>query len=75
MSDSAAGNSEFTELWRSVSKLCDGKIQNTTKEQQMSDTTTSPVIKGDAVNDKKKITIRLNRETWVDLSVKPSLHT
>lgn len=54
MSDSAAGNSEFTELWRSVSKLCDGKIQNTTKEQQMSGTTMSPVVKGDAVNDKKK---------------------
>lgn len=44
MSESAAG--KFSELWRGVSKLCDGKTFNRATEQQMAATETSS-IKGD----------------------------
>lgn len=44
MSESAAG--KFSELWKGVSKLCDGKTFNTATEQQMAATETS-MIKGD----------------------------
>lgn len=41
MSESAAG--KFSELWRGVSKLCDGKTFNRATEQQMAATETSSI--------------------------------
>lgn len=45
MSESAAG--KFSELWKGVSKLCDGRALNRVTEQQVSATETS-AIRGDA---------------------------
>ncbi|XP_044069528.1 ewing's tumor-associated antigen 1 [Siniperca chuatsi] len=45
MSEPAAGTPEFTDLWRSVSKLCHSKIQDKKTGKQMPGTTTSPMCK------------------------------
>lgn len=50
MSESAAGNPEFTELWTSVSKLCDSKTQDKKTGQQMPGTGTSAMRKGEAAD-------------------------
>lgn len=45
----ARTHAEFTELWRTVSKLSYKKTQDTKAAKQMPDTTTTPVSKGEAV--------------------------
>uniref|UniRef100_UPI0037E9C531 ewing's tumor-associated antigen 1 homolog n=1 Tax=Semicossyphus pulcher TaxID=241346 RepID=UPI0037E9C531 len=45
MSESSASTPEFTELWRSVSKLCHSKIQDKSTGKQMPGNTTSPLRK------------------------------
>lgn len=49
MSDSAAdaGTTEFTHLWRRVSKICGSKIQNTKTEQHISTAEMSPQRNGE----------------------------
>ena len=61
MSESA-GNPEFTELWTSVSKLCDSKTQDKNTGQQMPGTATSAMRKGEAAD-------RLNAGTDLLLSM------
>ncbi|XP_070697513.1 ewing's tumor-associated antigen 1 [Pempheris klunzingeri] len=45
MSESAADSPQFTDLWRSVSKLCQSKTRDSNTGQQMPATNTSPMCK------------------------------
>lgn len=45
-----AAAAEFTELWRTVSKLGDNKTQDKQAGQQMPGTSTSAMCKGEAVD-------------------------
>lgn len=54
MSDSAtdAGTAEFNLLWKRVSTLCGSKTQNKKTGQQMSAAESSPLSKGEFVDEK-----------------------
>lgn len=67
MSESAAG--KFSELWKGVSKLCDGETFSRATERQMAATETSSIKGAGGIGDEKSAGLRTSAGVRNRLSV------